>query len=44
MNSLIKQLGDFTKTWKRKKKKGKKETLTFEEGEDDSLDLMESSM
>lgn len=25
MNSLVKEMGDFTKTWKRKKKRGKKE-------------------
>lgn len=43
MNTLIKELGDFTKTWKRKKKKGKKEVDAFEDGDDDSIDLPEES-
>lgn len=36
MNSIIQSLGDFTKSWKRKKKKGKKEAHDFEEEDDDS--------
>lgn len=33
MNGLIRELGDFSKTWKRKKKKSRKDVDNF--GEDD---------
>ena len=44
MNTLIKELGNFTKSWKRKKKKGKKEVESEEDEEEQSVDLVESSV
>lgn len=44
MNNLIKELVDFTKSWKRKKKKGKKEADEEDDEEDESVEFMESSV